>query len=50
MMRMLEVCPEERYLVHEEYVQNNLLAEEGKVTAVLDWADTMHGDFAYDLA
>lgn len=50
MMRLLEVCPEDRYLVHGEYGYNNVLAQEGKVTAVLDWVDTMYGDFAYDIA
>jgi hygromycin-B 4-O-kinase len=50
MLRLLEVCPEERYLVHGEYGYNNVLAQEGKVTAVLDWVDTSYGDFVYDIA
>lgn len=50
MIRLLEVCPEERYLVHGEYGYNNVLVQDGKVTAVLDWVDTTYGDFVYDIA
>jgi hygromycin-B 4-O-kinase len=49
MLRLLEFCPEERYLVHGGYGYNNVLTQEGKVTAVLGW-DAMYGDFVYDIA
>jgi len=42
--------PEERFLVHGDYGFNNVLAEEGKITAVLDWANAQYGDFVYDIA
>lgn len=50
MLRLLDFCPEQRYLVHFEYGYNNVLAENGKVTAVLDWTDASYGDFVYDVA
>ena len=50
MLRLLEWCPEERSLVHGGYGYNNVLAQEGKVTAVLDWLEAMYGDFVYDFA
>lgn len=50
MLRLLEYCPEERHLVHGGYGNNNVLAQEGKVTAVLDWGDASYGDFVYDIA
>ncbi len=50
MLRLLEFCSEERHLVHGEYGYNNLLAQDGQVTAVLDWIDASYGDFVYDIA
>jgi hygromycin-B 4-O-kinase len=50
LQRLLPFCPEERWLVHGGYGFNNVLAEDGVVTAVLDWTDAKYGDFLYDLA
>lgn len=50
MLHLLEFCPEERWLVHSEYGYDNVLVDNGKVTAVLDWTDAMYGDFVYDIA
>jgi hygromycin-B 4-O-kinase len=50
LLELLPFCPEERRLVHGGYGFNNVLAEDGVVTAVLDWADAMYGDVVYDLA
>ena len=50
LLRLLQFCPEERYLVHGEYGYNNVLALDGRVTAVLDWIDAMYGDPLYDVA
>jgi hygromycin-B 4-O-kinase len=49
MTELLDACPEERCLVHGGYGNDNVLARDGKVTAVLDW-EAMYGDFAYDVA
>jgi hygromycin-B 4-O-kinase len=50
MLSLLEFCPEERYLVQGSMSFNNLLAQDGKLTAVLDWIDARYGDFVYDIA
>ena len=50
MIGLLGFCSDERYLVHAGYAWNNVLAEDGRVTAVLDWVDAMYGDFVYDIA
>lgn len=50
MVAMLDACPEERFLVHGGYGFGNVLAEGGRVTAVLDWLDAKYGDFLYDVA
>lgn len=50
MSRLLDSCPEERYLVHGSYGFSNVIAHEGKITGVLDWIDAKYGDFVYDIA
>src|SRR5579872_2919476 len=45
MTRLLDYCPEERYLVHGGYGFSNVIAHEGKITAILDWIDAKYGDF-----
>jgi hygromycin-B 4-O-kinase len=50
MHRLLDFCPEERWLVHGDYGFGNLLVEGGRVTAVLDWLNARYGDFVYDIA
>lgn len=37
LQRLLPFCLEERWLVHGGYGFNNVLVENGAVTAVLDW-------------
>jgi hygromycin-B 4-O-kinase len=50
MQQLTEHCAEERYLVHGDYGYGNVLAEGGRVTAVLDWMGARYGDFLYDVA
>jgi hygromycin-B 4-O-kinase len=50
MLGLLELCPEERYLVHGDFGYNNVLAHRGRITAVLDWVNAQYGDFVYDIA
>jgi hygromycin-B 4-O-kinase len=47
---LLGCCPSTRQLVHGDYGFGNLLIENGRVTAVLDWINAMYGDFLYDVA
>jgi hygromycin-B 4-O-kinase len=50
MMYLLDFCPNERYLVHGGYSLRNILTQEGKITAVVDWLDAKYGDFVFDIA
>jgi hygromycin-B 4-O-kinase len=50
MYRLIDFCPPERWLVHGGYGYGNTLAQDGKVTAVIDWMDAKYGDFVYDIA
>jgi hygromycin-B 4-O-kinase len=50
MESLLAYCPEERYLLHGNYSLRNMLGQDGKITAVLDWIDAKYGDFLYDVA
>jgi len=43
-------CPEERRLVHGDFGSNNVLAEDGRITAVIDWSEALFGDPLYDVA
>ena len=47
---LLIYCPEERYLVHGDYGSDNVIANNGKITGVIDWAGAKYGDFLYDVA
>lgn len=50
MERLLPYCPEERHLIHGNFGFGNVLAHEGKITAVLDWLDAGYGDVLFDVA
>jgi hygromycin-B 4-O-kinase len=47
---LVEDCPEERGLVHGDFGSNNVLAHEGRISAVVDWDCAMVGDPLYDVA
>jgi hygromycin-B 4-O-kinase len=48
--RLIDRCPEERALIHGDFGSNNVLADGGRVTAVLDWDQAMVGDPLHDVA
>jgi hygromycin-B 4-O-kinase len=48
--RFAATCPNRRSLVHGDFGSNNVLAEGGRVTAVIDWSEAMVGDPLYDIA
>ncbi len=50
MEELLIYCPDKRFLVHGGYGFGNLLINDGRVTAVLDWIDSKYGDPLYDVA
>lgn len=49
MRELLIYCSEERTLLLGAFTTNNLLAQHGKITAVLDLLDASYGDAIYDL-
>ena len=42
--------PEDRHLIHSDLLNGNVLVDEDRITAVLDWGSAMYGDFLLDLA
>ncbi|HET9200602.1 MAG TPA: phosphotransferase [Dehalococcoidia bacterium] len=47
---LIDSCPEERKLVHGDFGSNNVVVDQGRVTAVLDWDHAMYGDPLFDVA
>lgn len=47
---LIEYCPEEQHVVHDDLINYNVLAENDRITAVLDWGSSKFGDFLYDVA
>lgn len=47
---LVEKSCEERHLVHTDLLHFNVLVENNKISAVIDWGNAMYGDFLYDLA
>jgi hygromycin-B 4-O-kinase len=41
---------EARHLIHSDLLNFNVLVEDGRISAVIDWGCAMYGDFLYDLA
>lgn len=42
--------PDKRQLVHGDFGSNNVLADQGTITGIIDWSEAMIGDADYDLA
>jgi hygromycin-B 4-O-kinase len=47
---LVHVCPEERHLIHDDLLNRNVLVQDDRITAVLDWGSSSHGDFLWDVA
>ena len=43
-------CPEERYLIHSDLLNRNVLVAGDRISAVIDWGCALYGDFLYDVA
>lgn len=48
--KLSEFCSEERFLVHGDYGNNNAVSDGERVTGIFDWADSLYGDYLYDIA
>lgn len=47
---LVEACPEERHLLHGDLLNYNVLVGEHGLSAVIDWGNSLYGDFLYDVA
>jgi aminoglycoside phosphotransferase (APT) family kinase protein len=48
---VVDACPERRDLVHNDLLHRNVfVAPRGRIAAVIDWANSLYGDFLYDVA
>lgn len=50
LVMMVEDCPEERVLFHDDLINRNVLVDGDRVSGVLDWGSSKYGDFLYDIA
>lgn len=46
--QMTSFCPEARTLVHGDFLSGNILIENDKIMAVIDWKYSMYGDSLFD--
>lgn len=50
LVALVDGCPDERYLLHSDLLNFNVLIQDDRINAVLDWGSSMYGDFLWDLA
>lgn len=50
MAALIEHCPEQRHLIHDDLINYNVLVAGDRISAVLDWGSSSFGDFLYDIA
>ncbi len=50
LVEMVEDCPEERALFHDDLINRNVLVDGDRISGVLDWGSSKYGDFLYDIA
>jgi hygromycin-B 4-O-kinase len=42
--------PDERHVIHGDLVNRNVLVQDSRITAVIDWGNALYGDWLYDAA
>lgn len=42
--------PQSRHIIHGDLANRNVLVQDAKITAVIDWGNALYGDFLYDAA
>lgn len=47
---LISYCPEERVILHGDFGTPNILSDGGRITAVIDWGDSLYGDPLKDVA
>jgi hygromycin-B 4-O-kinase len=48
--RLAERMPTERHVIHNDLLSHNVLVQGDRISAVLDWGNSMYGDHLYDAA
>jgi hygromycin-B 4-O-kinase len=48
--RLAERMPSQRHVIHNDLLNHNVLVQGDRVSAVLDWGNSMYGDHLYDAA
>ena len=48
--RLAERMPDERRVIHHDLLYDNVLVEGDRISGVLDWGNSMYGDYLYDAA
>ncbi len=48
--RLAERMPVERHVIHNDLLYRNVLVQGDKISAILDWGNSMYGDHLYDAA
>ncbi len=43
-------CPDRREVIHQDLLNRNVLVADGRLTAVVDWGNSLYGDGLFDLA
>ncbi len=50
MSDLLQFCPEEKHIVHGDPGLGNTLSDGIKITGLIDWENSLYGDFVFDIA
>ncbi len=50
LVELASFSPNEKHLIHSDLLYRNVLVEKNSIAAVIDWGNSMHGDFLYDIA
>lgn len=48
--QLVEICPEDRHIIHQDLLYRNVLVSDDRISAIIDWGNSLYGDFLYDLA
>ena len=48
--KLVQFCPEQKHPIHSDLLYQNLLVDNRRISAVLDWGCAMIGDPVYDIA
>jgi hygromycin-B 4-O-kinase len=47
---LARALPGERHIIHGDLLNRNVLVADSKITAVIDWGNSLYGDWLYDAA